>query len=232
MAPADDTATVAIPSKPGQRLQYPAWRPSAAPPTGVAIPSKPGQRLQSSGALLPRASRRVSQSLPNQVNDFNPTPATATPSPRACRNPFQTRSTTSISRVIPPGRDAPAVSQSLPNQVNDFNCSGQRTTCPGQTCRNPFQTRSTTSIQRSWAAPLVVPDCVAIPSKPGQRLQYWKVKEPTAPFPACRNPFQTRSTTSIPRCFGAVVEEGGVAIPSKPGQRLQFDMTIETIPVR
>jgi len=63
----------------------------------VAIPSKPGQRLQYDGVC--DADDRCpgeSQSLPNQVNDFN------------------------FERSIDPA-DAMSVSQSLPNQVNDFN---------------------------------------------------------------------------------------------------------------
>jgi len=92
----------------------------------VAIPSKPGQRLQWGGP----------QDAPNH---------------HLCRNPFQTRSTTSISgrvggwsvlRFSHPGR----VSQSLPNQVNDFNI--------------------VTNEDVGTSAVIV-----AIPSKPGQRLQ-------------------------------------------------------------
>jgi len=73
-------------------------------------------------------------------------------------------------RQRPPRAMSP-VSQSLPNQVNDFNFFDPA--C-GET-----------------------PDLdVAIPSKPGQRLQF---------DPAC----------------GETPDLEGVAIPSKPGQRLQ-----------
>jgi len=111
---------VAIPSKPGQRLQYRDPDPSNQGPASrnpfqtrsttsiggylkprkpyqsVAIPSKPGQRLQSRSAAPADRGKSLSQSLPNQVNDFNfplePQRVTA----EGCRNPFQTRSTTSI----------------------------------------------------------------------------------------------------------------------------------------
>jgi len=63
----------------------------------VAIPSKPGQRLQSSGDFA------------GALNFGN------------CRNPFQTRSTTSIWTGIKILRRKNMLSQSLPNQVNDFN---------------------------------------------------------------------------------------------------------------
>jgi len=90
--------------------------------------------------------KEVSQSLPNQVNDFNPTGEVYTTPPCTSRNPFQTRSTTSIGRRRRFRR----------RQIG---------------CRNPFQTRSTTSILKarfgSWEELKV-----AIPSKPGQRLQY------------------------------------------------------------
>jgi len=138
----------------------------------------------------------MSQSLPNQVNDFNYCKrSTETGSPSS-RNPFQTRSTTSMgiaeARIHPRGE-----------------------------CRNPFQTRSTTSIHQPVDEPFGgLP--VAIPSKPGQRLQYRRssvsrgTSKPSQSLPnqvndfnsfiaiwavergeECRNPFQTRSTTSI-----------------------------------
>jgi len=162
----------------------------------------------------------MSQSLPNQVNDFNfagggrgqragDVAIPSKPGQRlqfvvmmallcsthACRNPFQTRSTTSIPEF-----------------------QGRLRPDPG--CRNPFQTRSTTSIvkrqgkhsrRRLVAIPskpgqrlqyqreVAISDgksIVAIPSKPGQRLQ-WIYRVPSFPFERCRNPFQTRSTTSI-----------------------------------
>jgi len=88
------------------------------------------------------------------------------------------------------------VSQSLPNQVNDFN-----------TALGP------------WSAGVI--KIVAIPSKPGQRLQSSEEGVVTVVLVGCRNPFQTRSTTSI-RPYGPRAVVGrGVAIPSKPGQRLQ-----------
>jgi len=139
---------------------------------------------------------RVSQSLPNQVNDFNrftPRPR-PTPVPR-CRNPFQTRSTTSISGRKTLGEILSKMSQSLPNQVNDFNQREKSTKSQLPKCRNPFQTRSTTSML----------------------VKAIDVDETSL----SRNPFQTRSTTSI-----LLDRENGlggdpVAIPSKPGQRLQ-----------
>jgi len=113
----------------------------------------------------------MSQSLPNQVNDFNRFGSCGDYSCTRCRNPFQTRSTTSINRII--------------------NLFMRR-----ESCRNPFQTRSTTSIihdkERTAAT-----ETVAIPSKPGQRLQSYPPTRPGSGAPC-------------------------VAIPSKPGQRLQF----------
>ena len=64
------------------------------------------------------------------------------------------------------------VSQSLPNQVNDFN-----------TALGP------------WSAGVI--KIVAIPSKPGQRLQSSEEGVVTVVLVGCRNPFQTRSTTSM-----------------------------------
>jgi len=87
----------------------------------VAIPSKPGQRLQFFERALVALMTTLSQSLPNQVNDFN----------------------------RPGTQEAPCeewVSQSLPNQVNDFN--------------DPDEGVVTVELKG-----------VAIPSKPGQRLQ-------------------------------------------------------------
>jgi len=113
-----------------------------------------------------------------------------------CRNPFQTRSTTSIRDHQPVRVDRDTASQSLPNQVNDFNQRPGGRFGPRIHCRNPFQTRSTTSIWRRR--------CLLQPN--------WQ----------CRNPFQTRSTTSIRwrrRCL--LQPNWQVAIPSKPGQRLQ-----------
>ena len=87
----------------------------------------------------------MSQSLPNQVNDFN-----------------------FISDCLEVKKLQ--MSQSLPNQVNDFNMFTVR----------PEKLRF----------------LVAIPSKPGQRLQYiTNIKEKRGLL--SRNPFQTRSTTSM-----------------------------------
>jgi len=88
----------------------------------------------------------MSQSLPNQVNDFN--------APRFFR-----------------WGALEELSQSLPNQVNDFN--------------------SVVDVPE-----IDIDDPVAIPSKPGQRLQCW-----------------------LP--MGSNWPQARVAIPSKPGQRLQ-----------
>jgi len=89
----------------------------------------------------------MSQSLPNQVNDFN-------------------------MKNLLKAALAATVSQSLPNQVNDFNSNGGRGDAPSD-------------------------DEVAIPSKPGQRLQS---SQGGSGSPCGQN----------------------VAIPSKPGQRLQY----------
>jgi len=161
----------------------------------------------------------LSQSLPNQVNDFNdclPLPQSRRP---GCRNPFQTRSTTSIRG----GRGRPALgflSQSLPNQVNDFNkingFSRFVSTIVSQSLPNQVNDFNSQRAQRRDRRV-----DVAIPSKPGQRLQSfdWEVRSPrstvsqslpnqvndfnfgehitTREKTFCRNPFQTRSTTSI-----------------------------------
>jgi len=112
----------------------------------------------------------VSQSLPNQVNDFNKRSTPPRPRPPRRRNPFQTRSTTSI-RPGPARPGRPDMSQSLPNQVNDFNARAPQAGEEDEKCRNPFQTRSTTSILRNLGD-----------HRLGKKS---------------RNPFQTRSTTSI-----------------------------------
>jgi len=91
----------------------------------------------------------------------------------------------------------PVMSQSLPNQVNDFNHrEGMHTLQTQKYCRNPFQTRSTTSMNsnRMWGGSPHMG--VAIPSKPGQRLQLGSQGDNLQFY-------------------------GIVAIPSKPGQRLQ-----------
>jgi len=139
---------VAIPSKPGQRLQYPRRWQHRTEGNIVAIPSKPGQRLQSFvGSSAPTSVETLSQSLPNQVNDFNMTPAE-----------FRRESSDGVAIPSKPGQRLqlvalespkflkPKMSQSLPNQVNDFNRSSRKPKRIRMSCRNPFQTRSTTSI--------------------------------------------------------------------------------------
>jgi len=160
----------------------------------VAIPSKPGQRLQCAVAGANGRGNDMSQSLPNQVNDFNTVPG------RSCWT-------------------AAAKSQSLPNQVNDFNLRIEFTGEIRYACRNPFQTRSTTSINiplrhllyRECRNPFQTRSTTSICSSLSIRDTYSR----------CRNPFQTRSTTSISGGGGVVVPVVDVAIPSKPGQRLQ-----------
>ena len=138
----------------------------------------------------------MSQSLPNQVNDFNgkgtvvadmggfcrnpfQTRSTTSMCPKVraklgilpCRNPFQTRSTTSINALEYFDR-VTILSQSLPNQVNDFNLSGKQDN--GRAGR------------KSQSLPNQVNDFNTMLTQlhqDGPRL--------------CRNPFQTRSTTSI-----------------------------------
>jgi len=139
----------------------------------VAIPSKPGQRLQYQGWIC---------CLFRTI--------------KLCRNPFQTRSTTSMPGATKGAPKKSALSQSLPNQVNDFNATDGKSLKYNPECRNPFQTRSTTSIDGPVVNIHSVADFVAIPSKPGQRLQF---------FSPLQDPLRVAS----------------VAIPSKPGQRLQ-----------
>jgi len=126
----------------------------------VAIPSKPGQRLQSVSPATTSRMGKVSQSLPNQVNDFNPCRKCGKTFIRTqSRNPFQTRSTTSMRPGYKQIKDR-TLSQSLPNQVNDFNKRGPPSHgFLGGRCRNPFQTRSTTSIKgtyvpMTWETPM------------------------------------------------------------------------------
>jgi len=63
----------------------------------------------------------LSQSLPNQVNDFNHLTGWSFGQSPTRRNPFQTRSTTSIFGTDEGDKLLRQMSQSLPNQVNDFN---------------------------------------------------------------------------------------------------------------
>jgi len=88
----------------------------------VAIPSKPGQRLQSGSGHNDAPGTVVSQSLPNQVNDFN------TPGRHQRRNGIQSQSLPNQVNdfnvcVHAQLKTVDGVSQSLPNQVNDFNAS-------------------------------------------------------------------------------------------------------------
>ena len=138
---------------------------------------------------------RVSQSLPNQVNDFNPGYGKPLALSRTCRNPFQTRSTTSIrgfrlnwrgrmERVAIPSKPgqrlqsieklreeiSQSLSQSLPNQVNDFNAETVAAMKEGgvsQSLPNQVNDFNTASRSKGRSTQKVV----AIPSKPGQRLQ-------------------------------------------------------------
>jgi len=175
------------------------------------------------GGNLPTRSIGLSQSLPNQVNDFNCIRRPHLGLGRwGGRNPFQTRSTTSILQLKSQVQQNLRMSQSLPNQVNDFNTIESNLnflrvfimsqSLPNQVNdfnkevsgwihfsqegRNPFQTRSTTSI---------------------------RAYRDTNRLPAVsRNPFQTRSTTSIRPGAVNTTLPVQVAIPSKPGQRLQL----------
>jgi len=87
----------------------------------VAIPSKPGQRLQYKNPQKLREGGDVSQSLPNQVNDFNEVGASARYDKGEISQslPSQVNDFNGVteSRII----YADGVSQFLPNQVNDFN---------------------------------------------------------------------------------------------------------------
>ena len=141
------------------------------------------------------------------------------PTVERCRNPFQTRSTTSIrsDRRWPVYLNI--MSQSLPNQVNDFNEDLRGSSCfAGVSQSLPNQVNDFN--RQDLAIRAARQKGVAIPSKPGQRLQsnggfslnFWRF---------CRNPFQTRSTTSISRLKSRPTPDPGVAIPSKRGQRLQ-----------
>jgi len=88
------------------------------------------------------------------------------------------------------------VSQSLPNQVNDFN---REQDTPGPSG----------------------PDSVAIPSKPGQRLQLWAERRAKWPIGVSQSlPNQVNDfNMGKKEVFNTLSDD--VAIPSKPGQRLQ-----------
>jgi len=114
---------VAIPSKPGQRLQSLKNGVSMETIAAVAIPSKPGQRLQySRSRVRRRLCLRLSQSLPNQVNDFNK---------------WRIWTVHAWERIV-----------AIPSKPGQRLQYGFRTlyACGLQERRNPFQTRSTTSI--------------------------------------------------------------------------------------
>jgi len=217
----------------------------------------------------------MSQSLPNQVNDFNWWWLRRWWGCwQRCRNPFQTRSTTSIIHEEPGKNDLEKGRNPFQTRSTTSIRRPYRRGHMAERCRNPFQTRSTTSI-RVIIEGHTDSKGVAIPSKPGQRLQYFfrpfwgkggtHVAIPSKPgqrlqffvrygegtiFWECRNPFQTRSTTSIKayidvdfiplncrnpfqtRSTTSICEGDNrrglwrdVAIPSKPGQRLQWEGT-------
>ena len=164
---------VAIPSKPGQRLQFRVGGASTEVSSrSVAIPSKPGQRLQYMVLAQWDARRETSQSLPNQVNDFN-------------SSSELTRGTSSSGVAIPskPGQRLQSVG------INPPQFSKGRVAIPskpGQRLQSRAHKARGGGNQR-----------VAIPSKPGQRLQCWHCPVVNLTRLTCRNPFQTRSTTSI-----------------------------------
>jgi len=166
---------VAIPSKPGQRLQSAEDSDYGDNFGGVAIPSKPGQRLQSAMASAEETDAEVSQSLPNQVNDFN----------------YRSGDYKSPER---------RVSQSLPNQVNDFNAQGS------------FGSREHRGL-------------VAIPSKPGQRLQSRRRRPgQTCPGMSQSLPNQVNDFNYRPK--GRRAEENGVS-QSLPNQVNDFNQRLE-----
>jgi len=189
---------------------------------------------------------KMSQSLPNQVNDFNNMTYYGGEVTPPSRNPFQTRSTTSIQGRKGCRQGHPKLSQSLPNQVNDFNKSfkgpssgpvglvaipskpGQRLQFVRKTlnrvemlsCRNPFQTRSTTSIGGAASGAAHLMKC----RNPFQTRSTTSMAQGHVAkdvISTSRNPFQTRSTTSIILGMDTRLSTTAVAIPSKPGQRLQ-----------
>jgi len=115
---------------------------------GVAIPSKPGQRLQYEFIQKRAEAVRKSQSLPNQVNDFNKSiwERWYIFFKLSQSLPNQVNDFNTISRLMT--QRPKIVSQSLPNQVNDFNKNRTMANVPCSTSRNPFQTRSTTSMKK------------------------------------------------------------------------------------
>ena len=161
----------------------------------VAIPSKPGQRLQSGGGSRKSVGRRLSQSLPNQVNDFNETPSGGKEATMTVAIPSKPGQRLQCREVFS-GDGAPMLSQSLPNQVNDFNRRARRRAIELAKCRNPFQTRSTTSIpdpNTSWGRDIRLSQ--SLPNQVNDFNSMGGMEE--VMFKNCRNPFQTRSTTSM-----------------------------------
>jgi len=215
-----DGWSVAIPSKPGQRLQS-AIDLCTRGGIVVAIPSKPGQRLQSAWGRSTR--------LPHAP----------------CRNPFQTRSTTSIrvgervfSHRLPLSQSLPNqvndfnegqsvklglrifLSQSLPNQVNDFNRASRVRATTRASCRNPFQTRSTTSMPKKPARPAGRPVSQSLPNQVND-FNLLPIPTPEG-LEGCRNPFQTRSTTSM-FVTGYTLEPSAKESQSLPNQVNDFN---------
>jgi len=213
---------VAIPSKPGQRLQ-------------LLGQQKPDKRLDCRNPFQTRSTTSMwtlspaicgrgewSQSLPNQVNDFNSNWSYGEPKKLACRNPFQTRSTTSITEVIGETMSRnycrnPFQTRSTTSIIEDLDGNVQM-----EDGRNPFQTRSTTSIKgiidvqtsqynvsqslpnqvNDFNQPTQAPVCRGFggsQSLPNQVNDFNGRKgfDGDVEIAGGRNPFQTRSTTSI-----------------------------------
>jgi len=92
----------------------------------VAIPSKPGQRLQCGAGALLVYNSKMSQSLPNQVNDFN-LPVVVAPEMVGMLSQSLPNQVNDFNNAeVISALHEKIVSQSLPNQVNDFNTCSQR----------------------------------------------------------------------------------------------------------
>jgi len=114
------------------------------------------------------------------------------------------------------------MSQSLPNQVNDFN-KWLQPHWYGLAEAVAIPSKPGQRLQCGYCSPRSIHPNVAIPSKPGQRLQLERWDGGSQEERRCRNPFQTRSTSSIGQPATGQPWTRHVAIPSKPGQRLQCD---------
>ena len=119
---------------------------------------------------------KLSQSLPNQVNDFNAAQVPCWYTTARCRNPFQTRSTTSICLWWWLRRWWGCCRNPFQTRSTTSITPRSSRRSTRRLCRNPFQTRSTTSI-------LVLSDNGILIPKGSQSLPN-QVNDFNSPLPA------------------------------------------------